>query len=256
LKSIVNTIYSRGLLEVTTSNEVSRVDNILRNTSTVEEPGLVSIHQRVDSGLEPGGKDFGAGFCDAILEGDRPELRWVVGPLRFRKEDKVGFVNTGEVNGTIIEGLEHVLLHFLQQPMHTRGRATSCEVGLGLLIEDEVERMVARNKAWRFHAGSNLKMLRFGMEVEIVSSKGMWSEVSQSKEAREEGTRLFQAVLIKTRYMQISVGISRRLDQVNFISRRGSSMRPSPLIVSLNLEGEGEVCVVLILMWWGKRESG
>jgi hypothetical protein len=53
------------------------------------------------------------------------------------------------------------------------------------------------------------------MIVEIVATRGTWSEVSRvSKERVEEGNTPFQAVLMKTRSSLTRVGIALRLDQV------------------------------------------
>jgi hypothetical protein len=75
-----------------------------------------------------------------------------------------------------------------------------------------------------------------GTVVAMVARRGTWSEVSCVREERlEEGKREFQAWLMNTLSRRIRVGTFLLLDQVNWRSRRGSSINPRRLIVSLKM---------------------
>jgi hypothetical protein len=82
-------------------------------------------------------------------------------------------------------------------------------------VELHAEMMFWRREVWSPQAASYLKVPLFGMTVEILATRGTWSEVSRVREKREEeGKRTFQGVLIKTRSSRMSVGVVLLLDQV------------------------------------------
>jgi hypothetical protein len=91
----------------TTAGEVCSIDNILRDTTPREEPGLIGIHKRVDGALESRGEHLCDSLHDTILEGNWPEERGMVSSVYFWEEDQEGPVDSCEVNGTIVEGGEN-----------------------------------------------------------------------------------------------------------------------------------------------------
>jgi hypothetical protein len=97
----------RSFPDVAAAEEVSRVDDVFRNATPRKETSLVSVHQGVDSGLEPSSEDFGNSFHDTILQRDWTEEGGVIGGIRFREENEKGSVDLGKVNIPSKEGVKN-----------------------------------------------------------------------------------------------------------------------------------------------------
>jgi hypothetical protein len=68
---------------------------------------LVSVNERVDSGLKAGGEDLSDGLHDAFLERDRAKMERVVSRIGFWEENEKGAVNAGKIQGTMVKRGEH-----------------------------------------------------------------------------------------------------------------------------------------------------
>jgi hypothetical protein len=101
---------NRGsFFKVAAMKEVSRVNNVFQNASPREETHLVSVDKRVNGGLQASSKDFRDRLHDAVLERDRAELGRMVGRVSFWEKDEEGPINTGEIQGTTIEGGKNLI---------------------------------------------------------------------------------------------------------------------------------------------------
>jgi hypothetical protein len=104
----VNFKHERGRFSVMAApKDVCGIHNILGDSTTRKEAGLVRVDKSMDGSLESCGEDFGNGFHDAILEGNRPEEGRVVCRFGLREEDQKGTIDTSEINGAFVEGLKH-----------------------------------------------------------------------------------------------------------------------------------------------------
>lgn len=127
------------LSRMAASEKVSRVYDVLRDTSTGEEPSLVGVNEGVNSSLKPGGKNFSDSFHDAILEGDGPKLGWMNNSVYFGKEHQEGMVDSCEVNRAVEErreNLEDVLGDGRPESVE-ESRAEPVRTRAGLLIHGE-----------------------------------------------------------------------------------------------------------------------
>jgi len=77
-------------------------------------------------------------------------------------------------------------------------------------------RMEGRKSLCMSHEFSKRKILGFGTVVELVTTRGVWSEVGRVREVRVVlGKVVLIVALRRTRSRRASVGVSRLLDQVN-----------------------------------------
>jgi hypothetical protein len=91
------------------------------------------------------------------------------------------------------------LAHFFQVARQRRKRATSWAVGSERLTDDHEAEIELRKRSWSAQHGSYRKKPRFGTVVEIVATRGTWSEVSRVREARaEEGKSLTSQYRLQT----------------------------------------------------------
>ena len=71
-------------------NDIGSVNKVLRDAPTLNETGLVIVHERGDERLQTGGQGFGNYFGSSVLEGVRSEIIGASGHLLFGKENNVG----------------------------------------------------------------------------------------------------------------------------------------------------------------------
>jgi hypothetical protein len=93
--------------EVAAAEQVSRVDDVFRDTSPRKETSLVGVHQGVDGGLEASSQHLGNSFHNAVLERDWVKEGRVVGGVRFREENEKGSVDPSEVDVPSKKGVEN-----------------------------------------------------------------------------------------------------------------------------------------------------